>query len=273
MRFEAIPALLPTILTAVLTITGVTACATTPVTPATPASAPASAPSPRGAPPQPTPVPPVAATLAPRAGSWTFSYAPGTYTYSVSTDAVVATFPDTMQKRQLPQLAQKTTITVSASGEEQVVEPVAVSGMPCDSSTALLARALQLIPKLPSHFSAGDRWRDSTTTSGCRGKIPAEATVISNYQVIGDTVVAGSHAVQIHRADSLSASGEGADGQHRIIIAAMGTGDTNIYFDVTSGRLIASHGLQNTLVNVTASGRTTQFVQRVTEVVALAGTP
>ncbi len=273
MRFRTIPTRLSTIITTVFTITGATACATTPVTPATPVSAPVNAPSPRGVPPQPTPVPPVAATLAPRAGSWTFSYTPGTYTYSISTNAVVATFPDTTQERQLPQLAQKTIITVSANGDEQVVEPVAVSGMPCDSSSALLARAQQLIPKLPGHFSAGDRWRDSTTTGGCRGKIPAESTVIGNYQVIGDTVVAGSHTVQVHRADSLSASGEGADGQHRIIITATGTGDTNIYFDVTSGRLIASRGLQNTLVNVTTSGKTAQFVQRVTEVVTLVGTP
>ena len=83
--------------------------------------------------------------------------------------------------------------------------------------------------------------------------------------------MANTHAVQIHRADSVSANGEGADGQHRIIIAAKGTGDTDLYFDVTSGRLIESRGVQNSVVSVTTSGTTTQFTQRVTENVGLTG--
>ena len=191
--------------------------------------------------------------------------------YDITTDATVATLTDTLQKRQLPELRQRATIGIAAGGDVQVVDPVAVSATACDTTSALLARAQQLIPKIPARLDAGARWRDSTTTNGCRGSIPAESTVISNYLVIGDTAMSNTHAVQIHRADSLSASGEGADGQHRIVIAAKGTGDTDLYFDVTTGRLIGSRGVQNSVVGVTTSGKTTQFAQHVSQNVTLTG--
>lgn len=171
----------------------------------------------------------------------------------------------------MPELAQKATITVSVSGDEQVIDPAVVVSGSCDSNAALTTRAQQLIPKLPGRFSSGDHWRDSTTTMGCRGLIPAESTVISNYAVIGDTVFANIPAVQIHRVDSLSADGVGADGQHQIIVTANGIGNTDLFIDVTTGRLVGSLGLQTSLVNVTTSGRLAQFIQHVTETVTLAG--
>ncbi len=265
MKLNAIPVLLAASIVAAITL----ACAAAPVTPA---PAPGNAP-PGSPPPQPTPVSSVPVTMAPRTGSWSFSYAPGTHAYSIQIDASVAPLSDTTQKRQLPRVARKTTITIAANGDEQVLDPTVVLGTSCDSSSALLARAQQIIRKLPGHFSAGDSWRDSTMTTGCRGSIPAESTVISNYLVLGDTILANATAVVIHRIDSLSARGEGADGQHRIGVSATGTGNVNLYFDITSGRLVESRGSQNSLVTITTSGRAAQFIQHVTELITLAGAP
>jgi hypothetical protein len=164
---------------------------------------------------------------------------------------------------------QKATITIAAGGDVQVTDPAAVTTTACDANATLTTRARQLIPTIPAHFAAGDHWRDSTTTDGCRGMIPAESTLISNYTVTGETTFVNMPVVQIHRLDSLSANGEGSEGQHRISVTANGTGNTDLFFDVTTGRLIGSNGLQTSLVNVTTSGRLAQFIQRVTETITL----
>ena len=251
------------------------ACASTLPTPATvPTNASSRNPA------QPTPVvPPINPALEkPRthSGAWIFTYAPGSYTYSITTEATIAPIGDTTQKRQTPEIGQKTTITIASSGDVQVTDPLAVTSGSCDSNAALTTRAQQLIPKLPNHLTVGDHWRDSTTTTGCRGMIPAESTVISNYTTLGDTTFvntafANTTALQIQRIDSLSANGEGAEGQHRIHVTAKGTATTNLFFDVATGRFIGSHGLQTSLVNVTTSGRLTQFIQHVTESVMITG--
>ncbi len=260
-----------TVLVALISVSA-TACVTTP-----PVTVPAPVNTPGKNPTQPTPVEPSVNPAqqkpATRGGAWSFAYTPGTYTYVITTDAAIAPATDTTQRRQAPETSQKTSITVASNGEVQVVDPLAVTSGSCDSNAALTTRAQQLIPKLPNHLSAGDHWRDSTTTNGCRGMIPAESTVISNYAAVGDTTFTNVTALQIQRTDTLFASGEGADGQHRILVTAKGTGVTSLFFDVAGGRFVGSRGLQNSLVNVTTSGRSTQFIQRVTESVAIVGSP
>jgi len=240
-----------------------------PATEPTPANKPAANP----AQPTLTPVPtaPTPPTRVSRGGPWVFAYAPGTYTYAIVTDAVIAPVVDTVQKRQIPELSQRATITLSSSGDLQVLDPAPGTMMLCDSSSALATRAQQLIPKLPNQLAVGNQWRDSTTTTGCRGTIPAESTVISNYVVVGDTTFANTAALQIHRTDSLSATGEGVEGQHRIIVTATGTGVMDLFLDAEAGRLLGSRGLQTSLLNVTTSGKLTQFIQHVTETATIAG--
>ncbi|MEO6864649.1 MAG: hypothetical protein ABI229_04280, partial [Gemmatimonadaceae bacterium] len=215
----------PSATTGVLGTAIVMACASI-----APASGPASTsngnqqPAPANAPTSPRVAAPTAAPTPTRTGSWTFRYSPAPRTYTIIVDATVAPVSDTTQQRSIPRLSQTTTIAVSATGDVQVIDPVTATSGTCDTNAALVTMARQVIPKLPTHLSTGDSWRDSTVTSGCRGTIPAESTVISKYQVIGDTIFAGVTALQIQRADSISATGEGADGQHRILISASGTG-------------------------------------------------
>jgi hypothetical protein len=247
------------------------ACASAP-----PASVPAPVSQPSAHPAQPAP-PTVSAAPRPTAvhgGPWTFSYAPGTYTYAITTAATIAPLSDTTQKRPLPDLTQKATVAISAVGDVQVIDPVIPTPVSCDSVAAALAmRAQQIIPRLPSHLNAGDHWRDSTTTSGCRGAIAAESQIISNYVVVGDSTFDHIRAVQVHRTDSLSASGEGTDGQHRIMVSATGTGSADLFLDTSAGRFVGSQGQQTSLLRVTTSGRVVQFAQHVSESVAITALP
>ncbi len=246
------------------------ACATAPpvTTPPTPASVPHANPTqPESA---PTPVAPPPPTTR-RVGAWTFAYAPGTYSYTIRTDATIAPVSDTALKQSIPELNQLATIVISGDGDIQVTDPVAATSGSCDANAALLTRAQQLIPRIPNQLTIGTRWRDSTTTSGCRSTIPAESTVISNYVVLGDTTTANIPVLQIQRMDSISASGEGTNGQHRILVTAVGTGTMHFLLDYTTGRLAGLNGTQSTVVNVTTSGRLMRFIQNVTESVSLTG--
>ncbi len=219
-------------------------------------------------PPKPiTPPPPTTRSN----GAWKFAYTPGTYVYALTTDATIAPLNDTTRKRQIPELSQQATLAMSATGDLQVIDPVPSASSACDTVAALITRAQQLIPKIPDHFAAGNHWRDSTTTNGCRGIIPATSQVISNYTVVGDTTFAGTASVQIHRTDSLTANGEGAEGQHRIIMTATGTGDADLFFNTATGMFVGSNSLQTSVVNITTSGRLTQFLQHVKETVTLRG--
>jgi hypothetical protein len=178
---------------------------------------------------------------------------------------------DSLQTRTVPEERQRAVITIPDSGGVQVVDPAPVTSATCDASAALSTRAQELIPTLPQQLTIGQTWRDSTANMGCRGMIPGEATVISHYQVAGDTVIDNMTALRIVRADSITAQGEGADGQHRIIMTAIGTGAGELYFDVATGRLIKLQTTQNSLVNITTSGRLAQFLQNVTATISIAG--
>lgn len=245
------------------------ACATVP-----PAASPTPANVPATKPAQPALPLPTAQPIQPPAvlsGSWNFAYAPGTYTYTLQTDATVAPVSDTTQKQPLPQSHQTATIAISASGDIQVVNPSPAASPACDPTAALILRAHQLLPRVPNALLAGATWRDSTTTTGCRGMIPAASTVISNYTVTGDTTINSTRVLQILRADSISATGEGSSGQHRILVTATGTGLSHAFLDPITGRLVMLNGTQSTVVNVTTSGRLEQFLQNVTESISLAG--
>lgn len=245
--------------------------------PATPTAEP-----PTGAPPAVAAPPASAPRRAPRTphgGPWTFTLAPGTVSYDMAEDARVATLPDTSAWRTLPALAGRVTLLVGADGATTVVQPPAVGpGTPCDSPgvalpAALVLRARTLIPAVPESLTAGATWRDSSTTTGCRGPVLATATVHSTYRVIGDTTTAtGTPAVLVARADSLTATGEGAAGPHRILLRGTGTADADLLLDPAAGRLLSVSSQQHMLLDVTTSGRTSHFLQRSSTRATLADT-
>lgn len=235
----------------------------------TPSVQPAAKPN---APAQPTQLPAPVPAPASRAGTWTFAYAPGTYVYTLTTNATVAPITDTTLKRPIPEMNQQISLAITGTQDVQVINPVAGSSSACDQNAAIITLTQQIIPKLPAHFATGDHWRDSTSTSGCRGMILATTQMISNYVVGSDTTFVNTNGVRIGRTDSLNANGEGSEGQHRIIVTATGTGTSDFYVNPVTGQLLGSNGLQTALISITTSGRLTQFLQHVRESVVLKGT-
>lgn len=238
------------------------------------------APAPQPTSPAPTHVPapqPVTTAQTTRGGGpWQYTPAAGTYSYVLSTDAQIdrvgASAGDTSAaSRIFPPTTQRVTLAIFSTGDVQLVDPPApVSGAPCDAAAALATRALALVPRVPATLNAGTTWSDSSTTQGCRGTIPTTTHTQSRYRVIGDTTIGGLVALQVRRTDTITANGEGAQEQHRITLAATGSGSTELYLDLVSGRFLGSDQIQETTVAVSTSGRTERFLQHVRERATLA---
>lgn len=202
-------------------------------------------------------------------GPWQFAPAAGTYSYVITTDGQIV--PDSAAPRVLPPTAQRVTLAIFSTGDVHLVDPPAPApDAPCDAAAALATRALEIIPRVPATLSVGMAWTDSATTTGCRGPIPATTHTWSRYTVLGDSVFEGGTALQVQRSDSIVATGEGAQGQHRITLAANGTATTQLFLDVTSGRFLAADEVQQTAVSVGTSGRVEHFVQHVHQRATLA---
>lgn len=242
------------------------ACTVTRI-PSTPAPQPSAPVQTRTPTPQPTPQ----AQPARGGGPWQYTPAGGTYSYVITTDATIARVDSAAPLRTLPTTTQRVTLAIFSTGDVQLVDPsTPTSDAPCDAAAALAARALELVPHVPTTLSAGATWSDSTTTRGCRGTIPTATHTQSRYTVIGDTVIGSTTALQVHRADSISAHGEGTQGQHRITLDATGTASTELFLDPASGRFLGADETQQTSVDVTTSGRTERFLQHVHERATLA---
>lgn len=229
-----------------------------------------STPSPQPSEPAPThpvtPQPTVSAQPTRGGGPWAYAPASGTYSYVITTDATIERVDSAAPSRTLPTTTQRVTLAIFSTGDVQLVDPPApVSGVPCDAAAALATRALELVPRFPATLTAGATWSDSTTSQGCRGTIPTTTHTQSRYTVVGDTSIAGVVALQIHRADSITANGEGIQGQHHVTLAATGSAATNLFLDPATGRFLGADETQETNVDVTASGRTERFLQHVRE--------
>lgn len=127
----------------------------------------------------------------------------------------------------------------------------------------------QSLVTVPDVLAPGLTWVDSSTIPVCSGSIPLQLTTVRAYAVVGESSRDGSPVIVIDRTDRFSASGEGAQGQHRVTVLTRGTGSARIHVDRTSGLLNSSDVELQARVTVTASGRTQVFSQTVKERTAL----
>jgi hypothetical protein len=175
--------------------------------------------------------------------------------------------------RTLPSTTQRITLGIFSTGDIQLVDPPApASGAPCDAAAALATRARELFPRVPATLTAGATWTDSSTVDGCRGAIPTTTHTQSRYTVIGDTTVGGITVLQLHRADTISAKGDGTQGQHRITLSANGSASAELLLDPATGRFLSVDETQEMAVDVGTSGRNQRFLQHVHERATLAPT-
>ncbi len=132
-----------------------------------------------------------------------------------------------------------------------------------------LATIRQSLIAVPDVLTPGLTWVDSSTVSACSGFIPLQLTTVKTYTVAGESSRNGSPVIVISRIDRFTASGEGAQGQHRVTVLTRGTGSAKIRVDRTSGLLNDADVELQARVTITASGRTQVFTQMARDRITL----
>ncbi len=117
---------------------------------------------------------------------------------------------------------------------------------------------------VPPQITNGTTWTDSLSTKLCNGLVPVSITSIRNSRVLGETEINGTPAILIERSERSFSTGEGSEGQHRILLKGETTGSARLYIDAHTGALLSSEGEQRTSLLVTA-GRSRRFTQVVRE--------
>jgi hypothetical protein len=87
--------------------------------------------------------------------------------------------------------------------------------------------------------------------------------------VIGESSYEGISAIVVQRTDSIQATGEGAQQQHRVLLDARGTGSAIYYLDINSGRVLHLSSSQDLNLVITASGKSSQFRESAKQEFAL----
>lgn len=122
-----------------------------------------------------------------------------------------------------------------------------------------------LLISLPPQLSPGTSWRDSTLAITCLGSVPARATIIRRFLVVGATSYANESAIAIQRTDSISAEGEGRQHQHQLTIAISGTGSATYYISTTRSRLVHLATSEDLSFIVKSASRTDHLHESVKE--------
>lgn len=237
-------------------------------------------------------------------GPWTFRYASGARTYHVTRNAILEARDSIPRRETLRNFTHETLILEPAETQLNVraridsftvegsmspagvpVLPIQITGY-LDSTSLILSRGdsaacspvesvlnadLQnLLIRFPAQLLPGTTWRDSVEIAGCQLTIPTIARVRRSYTIQGEIIIEGQPVVVIARSDSVEAAGEGAQGQHRVLLEGKGTGQASYYLDIASGDVIKLSTTQTLLINITTSGRAHPISQTTTQEFLLA---
>lgn len=231
-------------------------------------------------------------------GPWSFARASGTIAYRITRSASIEGMADSVLRREVVSNFTHQILTLEPAGEEmafravvdtfalttqgvvgpaQLVElPVELSGTvgstgvriespangSCNAARATVATDLyNLLTPFPSRLSKGAVWRDSTSVSGCQAGIPTTATSKRTFTVAGEVAHSGRLLLLVQRADSVTARGEGAYGQHRMLVEGTGVGSALYYLDTISGEVSQLTTSQRSWIKVVTSGRVHSFTQ------------
>lgn len=184
--------------------------------------------------------------------------------------AVVDTFSTTTQGAIGP--AQTTQLPLQLSGfligdSLVITDSLAQKCNPVVS--ALITDIHNLLVSFPDTLSTQSSWRDSTSLFGCQGSIGTQSHVTRSYKVIGESSYEGISAIIVQRTDSIQATGEGAQQQHRILLDARGVGSAVYYLDINNGRVLHLSSSQDLNLIITASGKSSHFRESAKQEFAL----
>jgi hypothetical protein len=224
-----------------------------------------------------------------------FEYAPGTSSYVVTSEATIAEIDSiAIQPRAFREVA-RVQLTVTPGGDYTVVtttgsvegttaasivqqfadtlraesmDAVTEPRMPiCGRDTVPPMHLVTLLPPVPRALRGGLRWTRSQVYASCQSSIPVRVERTDSYTVTGAAPEIARNAVTVVRNSSLTYLGSGVEGQHNVRINGSGSAQATLILDASAGILLNSTEESNSEIDITASGRTRQFSQRVTRTV------
>jgi hypothetical protein len=155
--------------------------------------------------------------------------------------------------------------TLRAESMDAAAEPT----MPiCGRDTVPPMHLVTLLPPVPHELREGVRWQRRYVYATCQGMIPVRVERTDSYLVTGRASqgsVAGG--VMVTGASSFAYAGSGVEGQHNVRLTGAGSGHATLVLDPSAGRLVSGDAEINSEIDVTASGRTRRFSQRIVRTV------
>jgi hypothetical protein len=132
----------------------------------------------------------------------------------------------------------------------------------CDSpAEALVAVARDLIVPLPDRVTIGSTWRDTVTSTICRGGIPLTTTAVRQYEARALATYAGTEALELARTTELTVTGSGTQYGQSVSVTGQGSGSAALFVDLAGGGLVRSMGETTVMVTFMGPRGTTAFTQ------------
>jgi hypothetical protein len=122
---------------------------------------------------------------------------------------------------------------------------------------------------IPVAVARAQTWRDSTTSTLCRGGIPLTVTRVSDFQISDVRSSGDSTVATVQRHTVLTLTGSGLQGSRRITVRGDGTSETVFTYDLRGGRFLGSSGQSELRLGFETIQQTEQVVQRSTSSVRL----
>lgn len=224
-----------------------------------------------------------------------FEYAPGSTKYVVTTEATIAEIDSAASEpRAWREVARvdvtilpatgatlvTTSGTVEGTTSAEIIRPFAdtlrVNGtgtiaeptLPiCGRDTVPPMHLVTLLPPVPPELREGVRWQRRLIYGICQGAIPIRVERTDSYVVKGRAPQVAGTGVTLTRSSSFAYSGSGVEGQHNVRVSGSGSGQGTLILDAVAGRLLRTDDEINSEIDITASGRTTRFSQRIVQTI------
>ncbi|CAN5662274.1 hypothetical protein BH23GEM1_BH23GEM1_05030 [soil metagenome] len=149
--------------------------------------------------------------------------------------------------------------TLHAGSMDSAAEP----RMPiCGRDTVPPVHLVTLLPPVPLELREGLRWQRRHVYPICQGSVPVRVERTDSYTVTGRAPeIAGG--VTLSRSSSFAYAGSGVEGQHNVRVAGSGSAQATLDLDASTGRLVSAVEESSSEIDITASGQTRRFSQRV----------
>ncbi len=214
---------------------------------------------------------------------WSLVMPSGEFVYRVQTDAQVAVADSnttiesaskgTYDFRSIPTNREEVRLSVTDT-TISVLQPSEAELRGCSDTKSMMIKAKNIIPIIPqsviNSITVGTTWSEFVKAEYCRGTIPLQTEINRKYVVLGDTTDGqGGKLIRLAKTESIVSSGQGNEGQHKVLVSIDGKSDAVVYVNPTSGAIEKINGEQVSLVSIFSSGRKSTFIQKVSEQIKL----